>query len=125
MKHSHHKIGVIIFALVFFQFLVGIGIAIYHRLQSQPRKYRSHVEYVSLTSMFMSTVFADLAICSYLHMLFGRIVLLLGWAQLWDGVFFFGSPLVVYILLGIAQGLILVAYLGMSSELNLFLHQLI
>jgi hypothetical protein len=46
LKHSHHKLGVIIFALVFFQFFLGIGIAVFHRLQSkQPRECRSFTEY--------------------------------------------------------------------------------
>lgn len=48
-------------------------------------------------------------------MWFGRIVLLLAWAQLWDGLLFFGSTLVCYILLAIAQGLILLAYIGKSN----------
>jgi hypothetical protein len=49
-------------------------------------------------------------------MWFGRVVLLLAWCQLWDGVFFFGSPLVVYILLALAQGFILMIYIGMSLD---------
>lgn len=53
-------------------------------------------------------------------MWFGRVVLLLGWAQLWDGVFFFGSPLVVYVLLAIAQGVILATYIGAWLALSFY-----
>jgi hypothetical protein len=49
-------------------------------------------------------------------MWFGRVVLLLGWCQLWDGVLFFGSPLVVYILLALAQGFILITYIGAPPD---------
>jgi heme/copper-type cytochrome/quinol oxidase subunit 1 len=46
LKHSHHKLGVIIFALVFFQFFLGVGIAVIHRLQSKkPRERRTFIEY--------------------------------------------------------------------------------
>jgi hypothetical protein len=120
LKHSHHKIGVIIFALVFFQFLLGIGVTVFHRLQSQkPRECRSTTEYASKNSI--PRLFTQHYFYSLIHMWFGRIVLLLAWCQLWDGVLFFGSPLVVYILLAIAQGLILAIYIGTkldSSELH-------
>jgi len=99
LTHSHHKIGVITFALLFFQFLLGVGITVFHRTQSQkPRECRSTTDLI--------------------HMWFGRIVLLLGWCQLWDGVLFFGSPLVVYILLAIAQGLILAIYIGLEFKVK-------
>ncbi|KIM83391.1 hypothetical protein PILCRDRAFT_442053 [Piloderma croceum F 1598] len=99
LKHSHHKLGVVIFALVFFQFFLGIGIAVFHRLQSKkPRERRT---------------FTDL-----LHMWFGRVVLLLAWCQLWDGVLFFGSPLVVYILLALAQGFILITYIVLEFKIR-------
>lgn len=49
---------------------------------------------------------------------FGRIVLLLAWAQLWVGLTFFGSTLVCYVLLAVAQGLILVTYIGKLSTIK-------
>lgn len=50
-------------------------------------------------------------------MWFGRIVLILAWCQLWDGVIYFGSPLVVYVLLAVTQGLVLIVYFGILSRL--------
>jgi len=99
LTHSHHKLGVIVFTLVFFQLVLGIGIALLHRRSSHNTREKR-----SITDHF--------------HRWFGRIVLLLAWAQLWDGVLFFGSPLVVYILLGIAQGLILVTYIAMEIKVK-------
>ncbi|KZP22369.1 hypothetical protein FIBSPDRAFT_824753 [Athelia psychrophila] len=92
LKHAHHKIGVIIFALLYFQALGGILTAALHRRQQAPRQTRAFYD--------------------HFHMWFGRIVLLLAWAQLWVGLTFFGSTLVCYVLLAIAQWLIVLAYIS-------------
>ncbi|KAF7980722.1 hypothetical protein HWV62_36725 [Athelia sp. TMB] len=99
LKTAHHKIGVAIFALLYFQALGGITISILHRRQRGPRTKRAFLD--------------------HFHMWFGRIVLLLAWAQLWYGLIFFGSPLVCYVLLAIAQGLILLAYIVLEIGMNL------
>ncbi|GAA98578.1 uncharacterized protein L969DRAFT_505082 [Mixia osmundae IAM 14324] len=91
VKDVHHKIGVTIFVWLWVQVILGIVFAVMHRTGQRPSTRPWY---------------------DYIHMVSGYLLIGLAWAQLWQALTYYGSPVVDYVLLAIAQGLIVIAWIA-------------
>ncbi|KAH6620337.1 hypothetical protein C7974DRAFT_363807 [Boeremia exigua] len=92
LTNPHHGIGVALYALVVLQVLGG---SIIHRLEKGKERFKVPLKLI-------------------LHQWVGRVVLLLGIAQIPLGLTLWGSPLVLFILFAVWAFLLLIVYFVLS-----------